>query len=103
MAIQPKVLNVTLTDNQNLNTTVNTKSHIGVLDVSEPKNYQARSVGIKGDDGAIGNTGKQGEDGEQGEVGLNYVGIYSNTITYKKNDAVSYNGNLYIYTNETPS
>jgi len=54
----------------------------------------ARTVGIPG---------KQGDIGEQGEVGLSWRGAYIHTATYRTRDAVSFAGSSYVYSYESPA
>lgn len=50
----------------------------------------------------VGNSFKINRDGVETIIPV-FKGIYSNTITYYKNDSVSYNGELWYYYNDTQS
>lgn len=55
-------------------------------------------TGIQGDTGDQGDTGTQGNKGDTGTAGagVNWLGDWSNLVTYSENDAVQYQGTSYI-------
>jgi hypothetical protein len=56
------------------------------------------STGSTGATGIAGSTGSTGATGVTGSTGVNFVGAYSSATTYHMNDAVTFNGALYIDT-----
>lgn len=59
------------------------------------------SAAAKGDQGPPGPQGPQGDPGPVGPAGLTWRGIYDDSITYQKDDAVGYQGSTYFCLKQT--
>lgn len=88
MALETTRVTATLKENPNVNTTLKSKSHLGVSAVGGINDVEARVLGIPG---------------QQGESGVVWKGEYDSLTEYKQNDAVYYDGSSFIYINETPT
>ncbi len=54
------------------------------------RQVEGRFLGIQG------GRGLTGEKGDTGAQGVNWQGVYDNAVTYSINDAISYQGSVYI-------
>jgi hypothetical protein len=88
MSLKPTKLTATVKDNPNLNTTLKTKTHLGVSQIGSVGEVEARVLGIPG---------------ETGSPGIIWFGTYNSTQQYRKNDAVFYNGSSFVYISDTPT
>lgn len=94
MPIDEVRVKVTLDENPNLNVTLDTKEHLGSTSVTDEDKFQARQLGIPG---------PEGPEGPIGLPGVVWQGDWNAIQIYNKQDAVKYQGSVYIYINTNAS